>query len=1204
VSDGPARERARTGFDCPLVVEAGAGTGKTTTLIARVTTWCVGLGWENAARVLRADPGAPDAADRIAARTLDGVVAITFTEAAAAEMAGRFGAALVELAAGRAVIGVPDLPCTDEQARLRARALLGAVDRLVVSTIHAFCARVLASAPSEAGLHPAHRVDADGVLLEEVVHEVVVDWFTEVFGAESGERQGPLVSSAKSLVLLAERGVGSEEVVKSLTDLAREAVPASALAVPVFTKEAVSALIQRVREKIRAWRDPVAEALRGSPLAAERLRATLESVTELARVLRTPAANPVEGRPPEVAVVMRLWRVVGDFDTAYLKEMANGRINKTEHALFGASTDAVVRASDELLRAVEHLADLDVALLDAAREVLEPLLARVHAELRRRGVVTFQHLLRGARELLRSDARLRARFRDGLDQLLVDEFQDTDAIQCDLVRMLALEGDKRPGLFLVGDPKQSIYGWRSADLVAYQDFVDEVRTHGGEVLLLNVNRRSLEPILREVERCVDPVMSFEQGYQAKFQPLVAHRVGERPPDEPWAPVEHWVTSRFDGKAYVKLDAGAQAELEATAIAADLLRLHAKGLDWDKVALLMRSATDLDKYVSALRDAGIPYTVERNLQYFKRREIIEAAALVRCIFEPEDTLALLTLLRSPLVGAPDAALLPLWRGQLPAKMAALYEPDEDMLAEIAAIGAAAAQEAAGTGATGVERVAGWEYLLVQTAREIAWLRAAADTLPVDRFVSELRERLPMEMCAATRHLGAFRLANLQRFYTELLDALSKGDPLAHVRALRAGVSGGRDAEEARPTDGGERAVRIMTIHKSKGLDFEHVYLLQMHKGRRSGQHSGRTENAFKDFQGAWEYQIFGACTPGWDRVTAHEARVDGNERVRLLYVAMTRAKNRLVLLGAWHGVEAKPIERAANLLELVAARADRPDIDEVGRQRRIDHGGARWLLADVDRGEAVRAKELRAIGPIDPDAELARRAWAAQRMARPTSRAASADAHEDGVVAVETEEGTLTFPGAPLGGAGATEPGAAAGGAAAAVVGTAVHRALELLDLGAPQDRALAGACAAADEVIQAALFGEERVRATARAHTLLAGFVGGTLGARMRALKKHIVARELRMFAAGEDGLAPDTRPVGYVEGAIDMVYRDPADGQLVVVDYKTDGVRTDAERDARAAMYARQTVVYVTVLQSALALATPPRAELWFLSRDEVVVV
>ena len=119
------------------------------------------------------------------------------------------------------------------------------------------------------------------------------------------------------------------------------------------------------------------------------------------------------------------------------------------------------------------------ALLAHARRAVTPLVAEVRERLRARGVVTFQDLLGRTAELLRRERGLTSRLRRGIDQLLVDEFQDTDRVQCELLRWIALDGprDERPGLFLVGDPKQSIYGWRGADLRAYDGFVDLARRH-------------------------------------------------------------------------------------------------------------------------------------------------------------------------------------------------------------------------------------------------------------------------------------------------------------------------------------------------------------------------------------------------------------------------------------------------------------------------------------------------------------------------------------------------------------------------------------------------------------------------------------------------------------------------------------------------------------------------------------------------------
>ena len=161
--------------------------------------------------------------------------------------------------------------------------------------------------------------------------------------------------------------------------------------------------------------------------------------------------------------------------------------------------------------------------------------------------MTFSDLLRRAEGLLASSPGVRREVVAGIDHLLVDEFQDTDDVQCRLVESLALSGDpaSRPSLFIVGDPKQSIYAWRSADLAAYDAFVDRVVDAGGVTVDLVRNFRSVTPILDEVERLVAPVMRQEPGIQPAFQRLEATDErrdvpGDRP-EGPWKTVEHWVT---------------------------------------------------------------------------------------------------------------------------------------------------------------------------------------------------------------------------------------------------------------------------------------------------------------------------------------------------------------------------------------------------------------------------------------------------------------------------------------------------------------------------------------------------------------------------------------------------------------------------------------------------------------------------------------
>ena len=164
------RSFAQSEFRNPVVVVAGAGTGKTALLVARVAAWCVGPGWDR-------HSDADSNQNAVARRVIERVVAITFTEAAAAEMARKIGLAFLELASGGEPVGwSPDraaIPEDSEELAKRARCLSEESHRLTVSTIHAFCQRLLATYPLEAGLHPRFEVDADGRRVEALAEKVV-----------------------------------------------------------------------------------------------------------------------------------------------------------------------------------------------------------------------------------------------------------------------------------------------------------------------------------------------------------------------------------------------------------------------------------------------------------------------------------------------------------------------------------------------------------------------------------------------------------------------------------------------------------------------------------------------------------------------------------------------------------------------------------------------------------------------------------------------------------------------------------------------------------------------------------------------------------------------------------------------------------------------------------------------------------------------
>ncbi|HLE85383.1 MAG TPA: UvrD-helicase domain-containing protein, partial [Thermoanaerobaculia bacterium] len=881
-ADRAARALAQREFGRPLLVEAGAGTGKTTTLTARLLAWSLGPGWERAeARVSEraaerrplAAPGAPPRAPRcgsivvarwsgrldpdpeaVAAETLSRVVAITFTEAAAAEMAKRAGETLSRLARPASVssqdsdslpewLDAAALPPEPIRSR-RARALLGALDHLVVRTIHAFCRSLLAAHPLEAGLHPELEVDADGSAVEEIARETVEGRLAAGYG-EPGDPH---------LLALASAGVGPADLVAAAVTLVQEGVRGEDLESSPFSEDGLRELREGLARSAEELRDAIAGRLDGAGRSGKSLEA-LASVAETVRL----CAEAGEGLPGFATLCAELagaWEATRE----RLRDWSRGRFNQTEAAALAEAAGPVAAAAAGLLARIDHLRSLDPQLLEHGRRALAPIVVDVRREMRRRGVATFQDLLAGARDLLASRPDVAARARRRIDQLLVDELQDTDRLQCDVVAALGLDGpeDERPGLFLVGDPKQSIYGWRNADLRAYEELWRRVEAAGGLRLTLSQNFRSVPAILAEVAETIRPVMVERPGLQPRFQPLVAcPRLAAAPgfARGRWAAVEHWVSWRAGegpssevssglgsnrGPAVAGTRSGDATALEAEAIARDLVRLHREeGVPWSAGALLLRAFTDLDEYLEAFRRHGVPFTVTGDRQYYRRREVIDAAALVRAVLDPGDHLALLTLLRSPAVGVPDAALVPLWSEGLPRRITELDPSDPKALASaLGGIREAVARAAArlpdpspeSGQVPGLDRVRGWEGILVATVASLAQLRRAFSTEPADRFVEELRRRVPLEAIAAARYLGRYRLANLERFFRRLAEAMeaSAGDVEAILRALRRGVAQALEEEEGRLQGAEEDAVQVMTIHKAKGLDFAHVYVPQMHK----------------------------------------------------------------------------------------------------------------------------------------------------------------------------------------------------------------------------------------------------------------------------------------------------------------------------------------------------------------------------------------
>ncbi|MCB9881842.1 MAG: UvrD-helicase domain-containing protein [Planctomycetes bacterium] len=1195
--DRAARRAAMVSFDRPVVLEAGAGTGKTATLVARLLAWTLGPGWEKA---LRHEPERNPA--RVAARVLQRVVAITFTERAAAEMRERMAIGLERLRLGESVVGFePDVvELTPDVRARRAEELLIALDRLTVCTIHAWCRRLLDEWAMRAGLHPTFEVDADFRHTARTLEEVVTANLPEAYGDPGDE----------DALRLAELGFDPPRIAEALEWLAFDGVSSRRLFEAAYDEERVRALrdelLQRTRDLLAILSRPIVTGRidkythnTGRAYAALfALEKQLERAEGLADLI------PNQDDPDLDALFKRLvaWR--GENPT------------QGETKALGDDWSRLVEPAGSYLRTLRHVTRLDPEPYEAARRVLGSLLRRTEERLRRRGVLRFSDLLVETHALLERDGHVRDHVRRSLDQLLIDEFQDTDGTQCAIVARLALEGprEERPGLFLVGDPKQSIYGWRGADLGAYEAFVERVQADGGELHRLSVNFRSTATILAEVEAITAPVMQRTPGWQPLFQSLFAHEPGQNFPGAFFPtksaredsyhllrrPIEHWVswsTEDAEGPVGAKTTNDRARLLEARALARDLRDLHdTQGVPWSRTAVLLRASTSQDVYLDALREAGIPYVVDRDRSYYKRREILDATALLRAVIDPSDRLGAMAFLRSPLAGVPDAAWPSLLGFSFFEGLRRLHGVDAIVLPELVEIVRRAERELPND-VPGRDRIDGWVDVACEALHALAELRRSFVDDPADVFVERLQERLLVLETEAARFLGVYRHANLERFFRQLLDSLrrGRGGPQALVRELRLAVSEAWEEQEGTPGDEQLDAVRFLTIHGAKGLTFDHVYVMDLHH-RSSGD---RTDAAAQVewVDGRPEFVLLGLPSLRWDRAEERRSLIARFEMVRTLYVAITRPRERLVLAGAWEERNTdRPAERAASFVQLLEHRqAERPDLVQL-LETETRQGDAIW----VDACDAVLFRILAREGelPRPADEQAAKRGERTPARDRERLQVARrrAHAHADRPFldrpSREEREALDDLP---------EDPSAREGhvpARVAAAVGTLVHEFLERLDLTSSPAQLVERFRPLAEHGFQS-LDPEERQRARAELIALVRTMERGTLLPRLLELRDHVIARELPFLLAGE----PDTGPVGGYVGSIDLVYRDPATSALVLVDFKTDRLRDDDELRQRMNAYRRQASLYLHAIREGFpgASETPCRFEWWFLALDRV---
>ncbi len=836
LADQAARDRIRGDLAATLIIEAAAGTGKTTELVNRIVA-------------VIASGGA----------TLDRAVAVTFTEKAAGELKLRLR---TEIERAR------NDPARSDEAR---RNLLGALPQLEearIGTIHSFCADLLRERPVEAGVDPMFEVAPEEVT-EGLFDTAFNGWFEQVLAApvegvrrmlcrrDLNDRQGPRpILRAAAYELLQWRDFDAPwphetfDRDAQIDRLVAEALQLGELAELSSDDDPLQKALDEIR---RAITEAIRlEAVRGRDYDA--LEATLLGL------LRGPGGR---------------WRWRGwgeDF----------GPLGR----------DDVIARRDQFHQRLELFRDQSGAnLAPLLREELWPVVARYEDVKRRAGLLDFLDLLLITRNLVRDNAAVRAELQRRFSHIFIDEFQDTDPLQAEILMLLAADDPTTADwtrvtpvagkLFIVGDPKQSIYRFRRADVSLYQSVKRRLLERGAALEHLTVSFRAVPELQQMVNAVFAPLMATESASQPAYAPLDRFRPG---PESQPAIVALPVPAPYG--QYGRVVKWQLDESLPDAVAA-LIRWLVEESRWTvterdrpaertvlqprHICILFRRLNAYGRdvtrpYVRALEARHIAHVLVRGGSFNEREEVEAIRNALGAIERPDDELLVFATLKGPLFAISDAALLEFRETrETLGSLHPFRKLPEELPPHLAEVGGA-----------------------LQILRE---LHRGRNRRPIADTIARLMGATRAHAGIAIWPTGEQALANIMRLmdqarrYEARRGAISFRGFVDELEARAERV----EASEAPVVEEGTEGVRIMTVHRAKGLEFPVVILADITCNETRGE-----PQRFIDPERRLCALRLGGCAPRdlLDR-GEDEMRRDQEEAVRLLYVAATRARDLLV-----------------------------------------------------------------------------------------------------------------------------------------------------------------------------------------------------------------------------------------------------------------------------------------------------------------------
>jgi len=1049
--DREAREYAATSRTETLLVEAGAGTGKTTLLITRILNLIeVGVDIER-------------------------IAAVTFTVKAAGDLKKRLREKLQE-----------------HGGSARAQVALQNIDRMTVGTIHALAGEMLRTLPVEAKLPPEFAA-LDELEQRAFRDEFFTDWLNRALDGDTPHAFE--LAEDIGLELLSAKSGGLRDLLAKLVEQQIDAVAA------------VTANQRTVCDALTDFRYAIRNALSQCANCKAEDDKLLANIDALRNVERTI--------PDSIFTADGI---------SWLKSVSIGRNDR------GAKEKWL--SAEALSAAREALADVKVAVQSVKLAVTDAIVAEIvrwlapavteyRKTLLEQGAVGFDDLLVCCRNMLRDSHIARSYFKRRYKHVHIDEFQDTDPIQIEIAFYLCEQENEfasdwrevnlAPGkLFIVGDPKQSIYRFRGADIAAYGDVANRIAACGS-VKVISTNFRSSPLIVNEVNATFESVFDGGSNHVPKHAAL--------DPDDKLPFDAASVELLLPPPAYSRGEQNARDGMraEAAAIADHILKSRKQAMPLGTDAVLLRKGTHLGSLLDEFSARGIDFVSFMNSAFAERVEVEAIRTILMALDQPHNTMATIGALRSP------------W----------FALSDDDLYAH-KLTGASFNYT---DGHSGDSRVSA-------ALRELLRWHTDSRLLPPSLLLERLLMAFPFDLIYGMKSDGVQRVQNIRAVVEivrklefrgaaslgSVVDALEKMDKLTQASEL-----------EARESNDG--AVQIMTIHKSKGLEFDSVYLFGVSDSEKSDSGWWVERGSVTTPPQIAICGDHSFATSNRESLKKLNAMADEAERNRLWYVAMTRAKQKLVVPLGWR--RAKKVANA----DIPATLARRFWNLEVNAVAEGTHA-ARVVISDALPVEGFK--------PYAAAAHFAEQATGG-----------SAGVFADWQRSRQTRIEHLT--------AAAQQPTKEAKAVAwsqvrARRVGTFVHTALDKLAHGAVLSDALEAAARAVP------LSPDESEEAT----NLIATAADSALF-RTELPQARQVFTELPIYSPDEDAAQ---------QHIADLLFQN-AQGDWILLDYKTDHLPAEA-LPARAQELKKQLVRYADLITQVVGSA-PAEMRLYFLRANVV---